>query len=261
MDFPKGVIGLIGDSGSGVSELLHKAVGAIPFDYSLDCADALTRLRAESELERHRREGATVLLASHHPALLTALADEVWWIQDGEIAFRGHPADTIRRYSRHVTENLRASIPAASLNPSLRRGDGRAEILDLTTLDGSGKPTSIWASGEQAIVRVRVRFASAVEDPVAGIMIRTRIGFEVYGTNTELENVRLGPCAPGDLRTVDFAFSCDLCPQYYTITAASHDPDGVWHDWMEDAVSITVTDGRYTAGVANLRAKVTCYRE
>jgi hypothetical protein len=37
---------------------------------------------------------------------------------------------------------------------------------------------------------------------------------------------------------------------------ASHDPDGTAHDWLEDAVAVTVTDNRYTAGVANLRAKV-----
>ena len=36
-----------------------------------------------------------------------------------------------------------------------------------------------------------------------------------------------------------FEFACDLCPQFYTITAASHDPDGVWHDWMEDAVGFS----------------------
>jgi lipopolysaccharide transport system ATP-binding protein len=46
-----------------------------------------------------------------------------------------------------------------------------------------------------------------------------------------------------------------LCPQEYTITVASHDPDGVWHEWLEDAVAFLVTDSRYTAGVANLRAK------
>jgi lipopolysaccharide transport system ATP-binding protein len=54
---------------------------------------------------------------------------------------------------------------------------------------------------------------------------------------------------------------CDLCPQEYTLTAASHDPDGVWHDWIEDAVAFTVADSRYTAGVANLRATVTSRRE
>ena len=34
-------------------------------------------------------------------------------------------------------------------------------------------------------------------DPVVGIMIRTRIGLNVYGTNTELEQLKLGPCLPG----------------------------------------------------------------
>jgi lipopolysaccharide transport system ATP-binding protein len=87
-------------------------------------------------------------------------------------------------------------------------------------------------------------------------MIRTRIGFEVFGTNTELENIRLGPRRAGDRVAVSFRFACDLCPQDYTITAASHDADGVWHDWMEDAVAVSVTATRYTAGVARLRAAV-----
>ena len=88
------------------------------------------------------------------------------------------------------------------------------------------------ASSDRAI---RIR---RVADPVIGIMIRTRIGMEVYGTNTELENLKLGPCAAGESAPSPSSFECDLCPQFYTITAASHDPDGVWHDWMEDAVGI-----------------------
>jgi lipopolysaccharide transport system ATP-binding protein len=116
-------------------------------------------------------------------------------------------------------------------------------------------------SGEEAVIRVRIRFHAAVADPVVGIMIRTRIGMEVYGTNTEMEAVQIGPCTAGDMRMVEFRFAANLCPQTYTLTAASHDPDGVWHDWLEDAVAFRITDSRYTAGVANLRAAVTCSRE
>jgi len=105
-------------------------------------------------------------------------------------------------------------------------------------------------------VRVTISYREAVEDPVVGILIRTRVGLNVYGTNTELEKVKLGPCAAGSTLEVTFAFRCELCPQEYILTAASHDPNGVWHDWLEDAVAFTVTDTRYTAGVANLRAAV-----
>ncbi len=142
----------------------------------------------------------------------------------------------------------------------MRRSDGRARLIQLETRNGSGEPTPSFQSGDVMRIHVEVRFESDVSDPVVGIMVRTRIGMEVYGTNTELEKIRLGPCTAGEVRAVTFEFNCHLCPQFYTVTAASHDPDGVWHDWMEDAIGFTVADTRYTAGVANLRARVTCSR-
>ena len=54
--------------------------------------------------------------------------------------------------------------------------------------------------------------ATAVADPVIGIMIRTRIGLNLYGTNTELERLKVGPFAAGDIRELTFAFRCELCP-------------------------------------------------
>ena len=118
----------------------------------------------------------------------------------------------------------------------------------------------MWQAGTNVAVRITVRFEHPVDDPVVGMLIRTRVGLEVYGTNTQLENVKLGPCAAGDVITVTFRFLCTLCPQECTITAASHDPDGVWHDWIEDGVMIEVTDTRYTAGVTNLKARVEVQR-
>jgi len=89
-------------------------------------------------------------------------------------------------------------------------------------------------------VKIAVKFHEAVLDPVVGIMIRTRIGLNVYGTNTELEQLKLGPCLAGTTLELAFAFWCELCPGEYTLTVASHDPDGVWHDWLEDAVAFSV---------------------
>ncbi len=186
-----------------------------------------------------RQAGAAALIAPPDSPLLHQFADEVWHVESGEIRTRGHVQEVLR-----------------TLNPAMRRGDGRAEVLSIETLDTAGQPVSSLTSGQPAAVRLTVRYNAEIADPVVGIMIRTRIGMEVYGTNTELEQVKIGPCAPGDERTLTFHFDCDLCPGFYTLTAASHDPDGVWHDWLEDAISFTVTDTRYTAGVANLRAKV-----
>jgi hypothetical protein len=50
------------------------------------------------------------------------------------------------------------------------------------------------------------------------------VGITVYGTNTEQENLRFGPCRDGDEVEVGYRFNCNLCPGEYTITVASHDP-------------------------------------
>lgn len=283
------VIGVLGETGAGKGRLLrlaarldHPVSGAVeasgparllgPAD-TLDLSpvpllaiehtfarqDALARECAALSLDRLRRAGTTVLLVSYEEDLLRQFADEIWWLRDGRLAGRGDPAEILSAWRKHVSAQVRAwgEAVSAPLAPRLRRGDGRAEVLRIETLGENGCPTMVWRSGELAVVRITVRFRDAVADPVIGMMIRTRVGLNVYGTNTELERLPLGPRAAGDTIQVTFAFRCELCPEEYTLTVASHDPDGVWHDWLEDAVAFAVADDRYTAGVANLRARAT----
>jgi len=287
------IIGVIGVKNSGVTELLKLACGVIEaeqgevkagtarrlvtlgeplnlapsdvlaLDQALATQDALVRTRTLIGLDRLRRAGTTVLLASHEDRLLETLCDEVWWLEAGEIAAKGDPRETMTRYRRFVADQVRSwgeTIPPR-FAPSSRRGDGRAEVLSIETLGTNGQPTIVWKSGEYVSVRTTVRFHEAVTEPVIGMLIRTQIGFEVYGTNTELEHVKIGPRTAGETVTVVFQFLCDLCPQAYTLTLAAHDPDGTAHDWLDDAVAFTVADERGTPGVANLRAKVSVEAE
>jgi lipopolysaccharide transport system ATP-binding protein len=283
------VVGIIGENGAGKSRLLRVAAGVeapvsgvversgpakligpadaldpapvLLLDDAFASKDLLARERAAVVLDRLRRAGGTVLLVSHEEQLLRRLADEVWWLDRGRLAGRGDPEVILAAYRGHIAGRLREWGEGARqpVDPRVRRGDGRAEILRIDTLGENGTPTILWRSGELAVIRVCVRYREAVADPVIGIMIRTRLGLNVYGTNTELEQVKLGPCAAGENLEVRFAFRCELCPQDYTITAASHDPDGTQHEWLEDALAVSVIDSRYTAGVANLRAQVTLW--
>ncbi|MBX9603548.1 MAG: Wzt carbohydrate-binding domain-containing protein [Bryobacteraceae bacterium] len=226
-------------------------------EHALALLDPAARIRTLTGIDRLRQSGSTVLLASHDDALLRQIADEVWWIEGGRLLAQGDPAEVLPRYRDHIAGEVRSwgeTIPAR-LAPSRRRGDGRAEILSLDIRGASGQPTVIVRGGEAASIHVQVRFHQPCEDPVIGILIRTRIGMEVYGTNTQLQKVPFGPVAANEDFEICFAFACELCPNQYTITAASHEPDGTAYDWMDDAIAFTVIDEPPAAGVANLRAK------
>src|SRR5580704_18359367 len=128
------IIGVIGDKGSGVTELLKLACGilqpaegevvaaperrfvalgetlnlapaaVIALDQALATQDAVVRARTLTGLDRLRRGGATILLASHEDSLLELLCDEIWWLDAGRIAAKGDPKETLAKYRRHVSE-------------------------------------------------------------------------------------------------------------------------------------------------------------
>jgi len=244
---------------NSLDDLDLSPVDSLFIEHTFGMQDALTRMRAFAELERLRRNGATILIASNEQELLLRLCDEIWWLEEGKLAAKGDPREVLEAYNRHVASQFREENAGAGtppMSPSMRRGDGRAELAGIEVIGEDGSPTLVLRAGENATVRVRVRFQQDVADPVVGILIRTRIGMEVYGTNTELEGLKLGPRQAGEAVRVDFRFHCGLCPREYTLTAASHDPDGVWHDWAEDALAFSIAGARYTAGVADLGASV-----
>lgn len=286
------IVGIVGERGCGDREMLRLAAGfdeptsgevilgasrrylsisdplnlapvnLLIVDHAFAQADALVRARAVIGLDRLRAAGTTILIASHELEPLRTICDEIWWLEAGKLERRGNPREVLEAYSSRIKEKLRAWGETISqpLSPAFRKGDGRAEIVSLETVGAAGKPSAVLASGENAAVRATLKFHAAVPNPVIGIMLRTRIGLEVYGTNTDLEKADIGACSAGDTICVEFRFTCRLCPGQYTLTAASHDPDGTAHDWIDDAVSFEVCDSRATAGVANLGASVNITR-
>jgi len=245
---------------AAVSNSIDEALGSdaevVLIGPSLALTDPLFRERTLSRISERAHSGALVVVASQDLGLLERVADEVIFLENGGIADRGDPGEVLSRYRRRVSESIRAESQGSRLVEYPRRGDERAEVVSLELFGVNGQPTGAVASGEKASIQARVRFKGDVANPVFGILIRNRVGVTVYGTNTELEKMSFGPCSEGDELDLRFDFKCRLCPHEYTLTVASHDPDGTAHDWLEEALVFTVTDSRYTAGFANLKATV-----
>jgi lipopolysaccharide transport system ATP-binding protein len=202
----------------------------------------------------------TVLFVSHDLGLVKQLSDRAILLLGGKIEAEGEPKDVINRYIGLVLQKQKRDVgPSGSheIQGSFRHGDGTSEILDIHLLNARGDSARAFASVERATVRVRSLFHHAKCGPMVCILIRTRTGMDVYGTNTGLEQVDLGDFTSGEELDVEFRFDCWLTPQEYTLTVATQNADGSSHDWVDEAIVFEVVDARSGAGVANLRAEVT----
>jgi ABC-type polysaccharide/polyol phosphate transport system ATPase subunit len=239
------------------STAIHVDPDILIVDEALAVGDAVFANRCVRKFQELRERKITVLFVSHDLGLVKQLSDRAILLLNGRIEAQGEPKDVINRYIGLVLERQAPKDPKQQrVRSSFRHGDGASEILGVRILDARGQEAHTVASGEPLTVRVRSLFHRATSDPMVGILIRTRIGMDVYGTNTSLEHAHLGDFAAGDELEVDFHLESWLTPQTYTLTVATQNADGSSHDWLDDAIAFDVVDTRVAAGVANLRAKV-----
>lgn len=240
------------------STAIHVNPEILIVDEALAVGDAVFANRCIRKFEELREKKTTVLFVSHDLGLVKQLSNRAIFLLNGRIAAEGEPKHVIDKYIGVVLERQKAFEQSGSqsrLRPSNRHGDGSSEILDAQLLGEDGKPCGVVTSGEMVTIRIRSAFRRSVA-PMVGILIRNRIGMEIYGTNTRIEQVDLGTFEPGEGLDIDFQFECWLTPQHYTVTVATQYADGSSHDWLDDVLSFEVLSRRQAAGVADLRARI-----
>ena len=241
------------------STAIHVNPDILIVDEALAVGDAVFANRCIRKFEELREKKITVLFVSHDLGLVKQLSNRAIFLLNGQIEAEGEPKHVIDKYIGVVLERQKTfdlCDSRARLSASNRHGDGSSEILDVNVIDESGRPAGVVSSGELITIRIRTAFRRARVEPMVGILIRNRIGMEIYGTNTRIEQIDLGEFAPGDELDIDFTFECWLTPQQYTVTVATQYSDGSSHDWLDDVISFEVVSRRQAAGVTDLRARI-----
>jgi lipopolysaccharide transport system ATP-binding protein len=246
------------------STAIHVNPDILIVDEALAVGDAVFANRCVRKFQELRERKVTVLFVSHDLGLVKQLSQRAILLVNGQIAAEGGAPAVINRYIALVLDRQRKDQTVEPgfpvLGASFRHGDGSNRILDIGLALADDAPTHSVAAGDFVTVRVRSLFNGPNTRPMVGILIRNRIGMEVYGTNTQIEDADLGSFEPGEELTVDFRFACWLTPGEYTLTAATQNADGSSLDWLDDAIAFEVISGKRRTGVTDLRAEVQWHR-
>lgn len=250
------------------STAIHVDPEVLIVDEALAVGDAIFASRCVQKFEELRKKNVTVILVSHDLGLIKRLSDRAAFMLDGRIVMQGTPKDAVNQYVGFVldreqatkersTRQLEDSIGGKS---SFRHGDGASRIVDVQIVSSTGQSCHAFRPGEALILRIRARFMRDVTNPVVGILIRNRIGMDIFGTNSRLEGVDLGSFEAGEEIEIEFEMDCLLSRHEYTVTVAVQYWNGLSQDWLDDVLDFRVEDSKDVAGVLNLNTRVRHHR-
>ncbi len=240
------------------STAIHVEPDVLVIDEALAVGDAAFSNRCIHKFEELKRRQVTVVFVSHDLGLVKRLSDKAILLLQGQVAAEGAPHDVVNRYVGYVLEREKGCARSEDdgLSSSYRHGDGASQVREVVLLNQDGIPTNTVRSGERVTVRVRARFLKQVDAPVVGMLVRNKLGIDVFGTNTRLEQRDMGRVEPGQELEVLFRFDCLLTGQEYTLTVATQYWDGLSQDWLDDALIFKVVDSKGATGLLNLGTEV-----
>lgn len=239
-------------------------------DEVLAVGDALFAQKCVKKLKDFQERGVTILFVSHDMDAIKNLCDEVILLDKGVLMERGLPGDICDYYTALIQKRYAEEIKQISYIQKIenetkgkrhRYGNFDAIISEIKLLNPSGEEIGGVASGEACIINVKAIFFEDVENAVVGILIRDRLGNNIFGTNTGCFGQNTGPLKKGQALVVNFFIKMDIAPGEYTVTAAVH-PDQYGlnghFDWINHAISFRILpNGPRFIGCVKLNTQIT----
>jgi len=252
-------------------------------DEALAVGDIYFRQRCMRKIHELHRRGVTIIFVSHSAVDIKSLAQEVVWLDHGNIVERGDPDRVVGKYLAAMVskdENYRqrqavgeaterqvlsAPVTAPEVagripNIDFRYGNRDAQIIGIAVLNEDGEELALLPQAATIIVRISLRANAPVGMPIVGFLIRNHLGLELAGTNTALEDVDLPAFSPGDVYTIDFHLKLpELYPAHFSFTPAI--ANGTLEafevcDWIDNAISLQAEKGRVVYGYVHFPCRI-----
>ena len=260
----------------GFAVAIHVDPDVLLVDEVLAVGDEAFTHKCLDKFSEFRRRGKTILLVTHSLGLVERFCDEALWLDAGVARSHGDPKRVVSEYlmsveasEEHLMETTTAKAVAAAdegvqpppSEPDATRppenmfhategrwGAREVEIVDVTLLDGDGKPGFIFHSGEPMSIQLKVRAAQPNDEVVFGIGIFSAEGVCCYGTNTFLEEMNPARLA-GDAEATFAIEGLDLVEGTYKLDVAVHKRDGAPYDYHRLLYTFRVKSRTHDVGI------------
>ena len=231
-------------------------------DEALSVGDAYFQHKSFDRIRRFRDAGTTLLFVSHSPGAVKTLCNRAILLDSGVLVKDDAPEATLDYYNALIAKQKEyhkiMQVEMKTGTKSTRSGNNYVSISSVEMFQDDS-PTRTVQSGEPVIIRIQCVSHVLVDDLTVGILIRDRLGNDVFGTNTWHHGINLQEIEPDRMLCVDFYFPhLHLGAGSYSLAVALHKSDAHVagnYDWWDRALVFQVVpgDGPLSIGSCNLQ--------
>lgn len=216
-------------------------------DEALSVGDAYFQHKSFERIRQFRDAGTTLLFVSHSPGAVKTLCNRALLLEDGLMVRDGAPDEVLDYYNALIAKQAEYTIRQAEElggKVAVRSGNRQAEIVTVD-LFHQGQSARAIPQGETALIRVIAAVHEKISDLTVGILIRDRLGNDIFGTNSWHHGQSLRSIQGGSRVQAEFAIpSLNLGIGNYSLTVALHANDthvSNNFDWWDRALVFQVT--------------------
>lgn len=232
-------------------------------DEALAVGDAAFQRKCFRRIEEFMGQGTTLLLVSHDIEGVKKICGKALYIAEGHLKMYGEAKDICDHYEKVLFggKTLNSCPPSDIMDASLLSdcevayGDGRAFIESIWLGNATGHTANVFASKATIFVHYRIKVEQSLDNPVLALMIKTREGVAVFGTDSLHLGNSTGHFEPNRTFEVRFKLENNLAPGIYYLNCGLRDRDSeetLFIHRRVDALVFRVVASKNTTAVTGL---------
>lgn len=226
-------------------------------DEALSVGDAHFQQKCMNRVKLFKEAGGSIVFVSHDLNAVKVVCDRAIFLHQGEVIEDSDPETVIQAYNYMLAKMSRGEeIRLVKRNEQTSFGNLKIEIKKIELQNETGLDTRIFVAGEKAKIRLTLNANADADSVVVGILVRDRLGQDIFGTNSYFLNQIISANA-GEHWVFEYEMQLNIGPGIYTVSPAVHkDMTHVsecfhWYDAMLNFEVVQSSDF-YFIGLAKL---------
>ncbi|WP_375475397.1 ABC transporter ATP-binding protein [uncultured Nostoc sp.] len=245
-------------------------------DEALAVGDAKFQARCMKRIRQMKEQGVTLLFVSHDSGSVKMLCKSAVLLNYGKMIEIGNPKEVVNHYIALLSSTPTEAqleeknseeieilnndddnfIKNKENNYVHRHGNKLALIKNVQINDLEGKNIVKLETGKTYHINVLIEAQTELSDLIVGISIRNLMGLVIYGTNSQLLNIKLPSLENTQQLTVIFQLPCYLNRGVYTVTIGIHSEEGLSYDWIDELLVFEVNNSIFCEGLVDLQSDI-----